>query len=85
MKTQAKNTRKIAIMFSMLLLASLTAYFAPLDQTAGGITICHCPPGNPQNNSTIMVSSGAAMAHLAHGDMMGECPELDPHDTFDKE
>jgi len=41
------------------------------------ITICHIPPGNPDNAHTISVSGNAENAHLAHGDTLGECPDGD--------
>jgi hypothetical protein len=37
------------------------------------ITICHIPPGNPDNAHTINVSKNAKRAHLAHGDVLGGC------------
>lgn len=37
------------------------------------VTICHIPPGNPDNPQTITVSESALGAHLAHGDSIGEC------------
>jgi len=37
------------------------------------ITICHIPPGDPDNPQTITVSEKAVPAHLAHGDSEGEC------------
>ncbi|MFY9824868.1 MAG: calcium-binding EGF-like domain-containing protein [Thermoanaerobaculia bacterium] len=37
------------------------------------VTICHVPPGNPDNAHTISVSPNAVPAHLAHGDYLGEC------------
>jgi len=36
-------------------------------------TICHYPPGNPENMQTMSVGKSAVPAHLAHGDSMGEC------------
>jgi hypothetical protein len=39
------------------------------------ITICHIPPGNPDNAHTKSVSGNAKNAHLAHGDTMEECPD----------
>ena len=39
------------------------------------VTICHIPPGNPDNAHTISVSENAVPAHLAHGDTLGECYE----------
>ncbi len=43
---------------------------------AGGVekvTICHRPPGNPENEHTITVGAPAVPAHLAHGDSIGQC------------
>ncbi len=39
----------------------------------GWITICHIPPGNPNNPITITISINAWPAHQAHGDYMGPC------------
>lgn len=38
------------------------------------VTICHIPPGNPDNAKTITVGASAVDAHLAHGDTLGPCP-----------
>ena len=46
------------------------------------VTICHIPPGNPDNAHTKNVSGNAKNAHLAHGDSMGECPD-NGDDTVD--
>ena len=40
---------------------------------AGKTTLCHIPPGNPNNPQTIHVGGGAVNAHLAHGDYLGVC------------
>jgi parallel beta-helix repeat protein len=37
--------------------------------------MCHIPPGNPENPQTIMISTNAFPAHLAHGDYEGACTE----------
>ncbi|HEX2898802.1 MAG TPA: hypothetical protein VHS96_03685, partial [Bacteroidia bacterium] len=37
------------------------------------ITICHIPPGNPNNPQTITVPQNAWAAHQAHGDVQGAC------------
>lgn len=37
------------------------------------VTLCHIPPGNPDNAHTITVGSPAVAAHLAHGDDEGPC------------
>jgi hypothetical protein len=39
----------------------------------GKVTLCHIPPGNPDNAHTINVGASAVDAHLAHGDYMGPC------------
>ncbi|MHA2366598.1 MAG: LamG-like jellyroll fold domain-containing protein [Candidatus Hodarchaeales archaeon] len=39
------------------------------------ITICHFPPGNPDNRQTIEVNSNALSGHLDHGDTCGPCPD----------
>lgn len=39
------------------------------------VTICHIPPGNPDNPQTIVVSENALEAHLDHGDSIGGCVE----------
>jgi hypothetical protein len=38
------------------------------------VTLCHIPPGNPANAQTIEVAPAAVAEHLAHGDLLGECP-----------
>lgn len=40
------------------------------------VILCHLPPGNPDNQQTISVGSGALAAHLAHGDYLGACDHL---------
>ena len=40
-------------------------------------TICHMPPGNPDNAHNISVSASAIPAHLGHGDVLGACPGSD--------
>jgi hypothetical protein len=42
------------------------------------VTICHVPPGNPENAHTITVGSPAVPAHMAHGDSEGACTEPSP-------
>lgn len=36
-------------------------------------TVCHIPPGNPDNAHTICVGNAAVPAHLDHGDFVGTC------------
>jgi hypothetical protein len=38
------------------------------------VTICHIPPGNPENAHTITISINALQTHIdQHGDSIGEC------------
>ena len=38
------------------------------------VTICHIPPGNPENRHEITVSIFAVPAHvMLHGDTIGQC------------
>lgn len=37
------------------------------------VTICHIPPGNPNNPITITISVNALQAHLNHGCSVGPC------------
>jgi hypothetical protein len=46
---------------------------AAQDDIEDKVTICHIPPGNPENAHTIVVGGSAVAAHLAHGDFEGEC------------
>jgi len=48
----------------------------PISGGSGGgkkVTICHVPPGNPANAHSLSISINALDAHLAHGDLLGEC------------
>ncbi len=53
------------------------------------ITICHIPPGNPDNKRTLTISTSALQAHINHGDVMGSCDEsskgTSDNDTGDKD
>jgi hypothetical protein len=47
---------------------------AEAENEAGeGVTLCHVPPGNPDNAHTITVGTPAVRAHLRHGDHLGAC------------
>ena len=57
-----------------LALTGLATADGPCEEGPNGkVTICHVPPGNPDNAHTISVSPNAANAHLAHGDYCGPC------------
>ena len=71
----------IAIMLSSIVSTFQTdgSIYVFADKTKSDkITICHIPPGNPSNVHTISVSQKALDAHLTHGDILGECGQVDP-------
>ena len=41
--------------------------------TSSTTTICHIPPGNPDNSHVIVVGTSSLTAHLKHGDIKGNC------------
>lgn len=45
------------------------------DDDDGKVTLCHIPPGNPENARTITVDEASVKAHLRHGDYLGPCVE----------
>ena len=47
------------------------------------ITICHHPPGNPDNTQELTIPLSAWPAHQEHGDVIGPCPEEE--DTQEEE
>lgn len=66
------------IRFCTLILAVLlisNAAISVFAQSGERVTICHYPPGNPDNPQTITVNESAVDAHLEHGDTIGECVE----------
>jgi hypothetical protein len=59
-----------AVVFTLL----VTLAPAPAQSGEDKVTICHIPPGNPENRHTIVVGASAVPAHLElHGDSIGEC------------
>ena len=53
--------------------------------SAKKVSICHVPPGNPDNFHTIRISEEAVEAHLAEHplDYEGECDEPDVSNAVD--
>jgi RNA polymerase sigma factor (sigma-70 family) len=52
--------------------AHITA--ARIIEFKSSITMCHRPPGNPQNEKNISVGYLTAGDHVRHGDLVGPCP-----------
>jgi hypothetical protein len=46
------------------------------------VTICHIPPGNPENAHTITIGASAVQAHMDnHADLLVACPTPTPTPT----
>ena len=78
-----KNSLMVAVFAAVLSFAlAAPSVFAKSDEDEDPkVTICHYPPGNPENAQTLSVSSSAVDAHLSeHGDTLGECAEEDKDD-----
>lgn len=52
---------------------TINADLATNPQVDPMITICHTPPGNPNNKQTLTIPQSAWAAHQAHGDVLGAC------------
>jgi hypothetical protein len=74
--TKIKPKLAISIIASVMILGVIMPSMLIDDAFAkkdDKVTICHIPPGNPDNPQTIQVAENAVEAHLAHGDTLGEC------------
>jgi hypothetical protein len=49
------------------------------------VTICHCPPGNPNHCRTISVPPSAVPYPQSHGDQLGPCPPARPSGPDDED
>lgn len=72
--TNQKISLIAAIITSAVLLAALSGLVTPVLASEQQVTICHRPPGNPENVQTITVSQSAVATHQGHGDTLGACP-----------
>lgn len=76
---RVRRSRWIAWLGLALLPVLALIVSAPATQAQGRgqekVTICHIPPGNPDNAHEITVGAPAVPAHLAHGDTLGECDD----------
>ncbi len=46
---------------------------SPQTEQEPKVTICHVPPGNPENAHEITVAEASLKAHFPHGDTLGTC------------
>ena len=53
--------------------ATLSTALSPHELRQVKFTICHVPPGNPDNAHEITVAEAALPAHFPHGDTLGSC------------
>jgi hypothetical protein len=68
------------ILGAVAFLAMVGIASTPAQSGEDKVTICHFPPGNPDNAHTIVVGASAVPAHLElHGDFIGSC-ETGPGD-----
>ena len=63
------------LLMTVVCMGLLTVFVMVAASQSNQVTICHAPPGNPQNAHTITVGAKAAEAHLANhsGDHFGPC------------
>ena len=88
MKEPVSRTRKMLRVVTRVALVTIPTAGLMMTQphpaAAGAgeekVTICHIPPGNPDNAHTVTVGAPAVPAHLAHGDTLGECFTPPPGD-----
>jgi len=59
--------------FFLLAVAAKVVLASGVAHAEKKVTVCHRPPGNPENPQTILVGEPAVNAHLAHGDALGAC------------
>ncbi|MGB1308024.1 MAG: hypothetical protein ACPG6B_03880 [Oceanihabitans sp.] len=68
--------KRIVYFLTLIFIFCLTTSNSTTSKAKGEkVTICHIPPGNPENSHEITVSVNAISAHLAHGDLLGGCNE----------
>ena len=79
------NTTALAIFFvatTVMLIGGLAvtvvsqqaAFADPQPTNPKKVTICHIPPGEPENRHTITVGAPSVAAHVReHGDYIGAC------------
>ncbi|MGB1269448.1 MAG: hypothetical protein ACPG45_06895 [Flavobacteriaceae bacterium] len=70
--------KKYILLLGIILTAFIvTSNTKDNEQSNEKITICHIPPGNPENAHSIEISVHAWPAHQAHGDVIGNCSDFE--------
>jgi hypothetical protein len=65
--------RKVILLLALTSVTLITLSAMRSENEGPKVTICHIPPGNPENAHSITISINALPAHLAHGDSEGAC------------
>jgi hypothetical protein len=78
---RVRSSRRLfgSVLVTLAMLTLAIAFWmtgASVAQGEDKCTICHCPPGNPNNCHTLDVGCSAVDAHLRNhpGDCLGPCP-----------
>jgi hypothetical protein len=66
-------TSRMLLLIALAIALTAAAFNVLFAQDPELVTICHHPPGNPEQAQTITVASPSVPAHLAHGDSVGAC------------
>lgn len=69
--THIRFNRGILLLFAAAMVIGFTSSSAYASREEK-VAICHLPPGNPENIQHIEVGESAVVAHLAHGDFLGD-------------
>jgi hypothetical protein len=70
--------KKFILLLGIIVIAFVfTSNTQKNNQANEKITICHIPPGNPENAHAIEINIHAWPAHEAHGDVIGDCNQDD--------
>lgn len=68
--------KNLKLLLVITVIGIQVAAFAFTPDNSEKITVCHIPPGNPENMHEIDVSVNALDAHLEHGDKVGQCQTI---------
>lgn len=75
-----------AVVLAFVIAAPIAFAKSDKDDEEAQATICHYPPGNPENAQTLTIGVSALDAHLTeHGDTLGACEEDDKDKDKDSE